>query len=470
VDGKVSHLAYDSKSEKQLFWRQKQFDRMSDIISFFSFQHGNGHLHGSKGIGRELYAMAGVLDRARNEVVDRLQLSGKLVLQCDEKDLKRFRMSVIGNAILIGTGYTVTQAKIDGNVEPFFQLDSFLTNLLDQIAGSTSPKPQEGERVTKAQVELMASREEERRDSLIERFLTQFARMVSTIQRRMCNPEGIEQDALEMRKRLLEIMSEDELQYLANQPAVSTVEDYSDQERQRIVLVAQEAKDNPLYNKLELEKRKLTALVDSDFAKAVLLPQNDPTEEAENKREQMLELNIIQSGGSVPVSPRDNHAVHIDVCRQAVQGLQESAAQDHSVWPVLGGIGDHVAEHIKAAEQMGQGKQVADAKAWLAKLDATLQDLMKHQAEVTQQAMVNGAPAAPAQPGQQGAAPEQVEAANNAKIKESIALNYKDAPPSIKRQIEKAYGFTPAQDGELPEAPRINIDPNPKPTPKLAAK
>ncbi len=460
VDGLVTHVAYDQLSEKCLFWKEKKFSSMSDATSFYSFQHGNGNIHGSKGIGRELYAMAGILDRSRNEVVDRLQLSGKLVIACEEKDIKRFRMSVVGNAILIANGYAVQQQKIDGNVEPFFQLDSFLTNLLDQIAGSTSPKPNEGERVTKAAVEINAAREEERRDALIGRFLKQFARMFSTVQRRMCDANTSENDAKEMQKRLLAVMTREELDYLCNQPAVSTIEDYSDQERQQIVLISQEAKGNPLYNAYGLERRKLTALIDSEFADAVLLPQNDPTEQAENERQQLTELLIIQSGQDCPVSPRDNHAVHLSVCQKAVSKLIPQAAQDPSVWPLMAGIGDHMQPHISAAEQAGQAKEVADFKSFLTQLDASLKQLMAHQQQVVQQHIESQPAQPPAPTGDPAADAAAQQAHKNTQIKESIQLNYKDAPPSIKRQIEQAYGFTPAPDGELPEAPKQNIDPN----------
>lgn len=450
VDGKITHVAYDSLSEKQLFWKEKQFDRMADAVNFFSFQHGNGQLHGSKGLGRDLYAMAGMLDRSRNEVVDRLQLSGKLLLQCDEKDIKRFRMSVIGNTILIAQGFNVLQQKIESNVEAFLELDRFLTDILDQLAGSTSPKPNEGERVTKAAIEIMSAREEERRDAIIERFLTQFARMISTIQRRLCDPKTVDQDAKEMQKRLLAYMTQEELDYIANQPAVSTVEDYSDEERQRIIVIAQEAKGNPLYNALELEKRKLTAVVGSEFAKAVLLPANDPTEQAENIREQQLELIAIQNGQDVPVSPRDNHALHADVCRKAVSGMIQAAQNDPNTWPIMGAIGDHIQQHIQAATNMGQEKSMVEAKQFLAQLDATLKQLMQHQAEVTQQQaqQVAQAPAEPPAPDQAPEVQAQQQQARAANVKESITINFKDLPHSVQAQVEQSLGFTPAPDSE----------------------
>jgi hypothetical protein len=449
VDGRVTHVAFDDHSGKQLYWNAKQFERMSDIAAFFSFQHGNGMLQGSKGIGRELYNMASILDRARNEVVDRLQLSGKLVLQCEEKEIKRFRMSIIGNAILIASGYSVTQAKIDGDVEPFFQLDEFLTKLLDSIAGNTSPKIPEGDRVTADAVNLAAAREEETKDAVISRFLLCFARFMTTIQRRLCDASTVDTQAKEMQARLLKVMSREELDYLSKQPAVATVLDFSDAERQQIALIAQEGRGNPLYNQYELEKQSLTAKIGSDFANSVLLPQNDPTEQAENQRQQQLEILLIQLGQEVPVSPRDNHIVHLDVLHSASDALIAAAQNNPHAWDTLRQIAKHGIAHVNMAEKAGLNEKVAPYRAFLAKLVSTLQKL--HQSP--------GAPGVPVpenpdstapvsaadtgMPGADGMAPAAPQIPFTP-IHEAINIAYKDFPEDVKRQIEQKLGLTPS--------------------------
>src|SRR6266498_614088 len=304
--GKVSHYIFVANYFDEIFAREDQFDNMSDACAFFSFQHGNGNIHGSKGIGREIYSLAAMLDRARNEIVDRLNLSGKLVIQGDEKLLKKFRMSVVGNTILIGKGYEVLERKIDGAVEPFLQLDQFLTGLLDQIAGATTPRVFEGERVTKAQVDFFAQREGESKDNIIGRFLNQFADMMTTIQKRLCDPNTNEKDALDLQRRLLLVMSREELDFISGQRVAETIKDFTDMERQQIVLIAQEARGNPLYNGKEMERRKLVAQIDEEFADAVLLPDNDPTVQAEQSRQQMIELDLLtRHATQIPVSPRD---------------------------------------------------------------------------------------------------------------------------------------------------------------------
>jgi len=379
ITGKISHYVFDSHDFVELFVSHDQYDSMADAVSFFSFQQGNGTMHGSKGIGREIYAMAGILDRARNEVVDRLNLSGKIIIQGDEKQLQRFKMSIVGNAILIGAGFTVVEKKLDAEVKPFLELDAFLTGLLDQMAGATTPKVFEGERVTKAQVDLFAAREEQSRDTIIGRFLNQFADMMTTLQKRLCDPDTSEDDAKEMQKRLLKVMTREELSRLAKKPVAETVKDYTDLERQQIVIAATEAAGNPLYNQKELQMRKVSAQVNEEFAKAVLLPDEDPTVLAEQTRLQQLELLIIAGqGAEVPVSPRDNHIVHLQVLMPSMDGAAQAASTDPHAVDTLAALLKHAEAHLQAAEAAGTPKQpLAPAKEIITKLRGAMAELIQ---------------------------------------------------------------------------------------------
>ena len=69
---------------------------MTNVVSAFTFQHATGSILASKGIGRSLYEIASVVDRSRNEVVDRLQMSGKVLVQGDENALNSLEMQVFG--------------------------------------------------------------------------------------------------------------------------------------------------------------------------------------------------------------------------------------------------------------------------------------------------------------------------------------------------------------------------------------
>jgi len=449
VDGFVTHVAFDDRSGKQLFWANKQFERMDDAAAFFSFQHGNGRIHGSKGIGRELYNIAQVLDRSRNEAVDRLQLSGKMILQCDEKELKRFRMSVFGNAILIGNAFTYKENKLDTNMEAFMELDKFLTNLLNEIGGNTSPNTlPDRERINKEEVNLQAAREQEKQDTVMERFILQFARFMSTIQRRLCDPETVDKDAKELQDRLKKFLSDEEIEYLSKQPAVHTVKDFTDQERQIIAAVAQEGRGNPLYNQLALEKAKLTALLGAEFADQVLLPQNDPTETAENERAQLMENDAMKNGVPIPVSPRDNHLIHLEVVQQAITKLIPMAKGNQAVWQYMEIMAAHGSDHLKAGEAAGMKAQLQPFRIFLTKVASTLFKLHRSAGNQPGAADQGQALGVDQQPEESTPTPEAPLAFTP--VHEAIAISYKDFPEDVKRQVEAKLGLQPST---LPPVP-----------------
>jgi len=381
-NGKVSHWRIDGRTYKPLFRRDDAFDCIRDAVCFFSFQQGNGTLHGSKGIGREVYNMASVLDRSRNEVVDRLHLSGKVIVQGNERDVNRFRMSVLGGVIYIPSGFTIATQRIDGDVEPFIALDQYIQTLMDQIVGNVSPKHLEGDRVTKAQVDLLASREEESRDVVLSRFLVQFSELISQMQKRICNPEVSCKEAKAVQKRLLKIMSREELDTLANTPSADVVRDFTEIERQTVALIATENVGNPLFNQKELQVRKLTAQLNSEFAKAVLLPDNDPTEAVEQVRLQQMEVVLMeQAGWPVEVSPRDNHEIHLTYLREVFEKnfIPALATDPAEVLPVASAVVNHAQKHIQAATQLDKQQNVTGHAAFWKEQQIALKRLQEHE-------------------------------------------------------------------------------------------
>lgn len=351
TSGKVSHYIVNEKMDKQLFGRDDRFETMHDCAAFYSFQLGNGTMHGSKGIGREIYNMAAAVDRLRCEMVDRVSLSGKVLLQGDTKMARRLKMHMIGNTMLVDDAFKVQQSFIDGKVESAFALDGFLADLLDQMTGNASPKVLKGERVTAQAVNLYAEREEENRDAVMGRFLQQFAVMCHTSIKRLCNPKCSEKDAQACYKTLRSQLSEEEIKMLAEEPAIDSIKDYTETERQQIVVASAEAKGNPLYNQHEIERQKLSATIGDDFATQVLLPINDPTEEAEQTRGQQMENVVMSTGVEVPASPRDNHEIHIRVTFSELDKAIESIQTDPTAIEVAKLFIGHAKSHVQQAIQ-----------------------------------------------------------------------------------------------------------------------
>jgi hypothetical protein len=355
IDGKVTHWRVNAVTGKELFYREDKYDRMTDVAHFWSYDRGNGILHGSKGIGREVYAIASTIDRARNDAVDRFFLSGKYIIQGDEKQLRRLKLQIQGNMIQIGSAYTLAKNELQLNAVDYVQLDNFLRGIVDEIVGNVSPRHLQGERVTKAQVDLFAAREEESKDNVIARWMTQAAAFFSAIQRKLCDPDTKDEDAKSMQEGLLKIMTREEINELAKQPAAEVIKDYTTIEQQQIAIVCTEARGNPLYNQRAVEEQKVTALLGEDFVKKVLLPENDPTMQSEQIRQQMVELQLILLTGSpVPVSPRDNHSIHGDYLRtelDTVRGNIKTVGEVNKVRQIVRHGRDHVAAMMQAKDK-----------------------------------------------------------------------------------------------------------------------
>jgi len=394
VEGKVSHYRLAGNDYDLIFEKEDRFDSMEDCVAFFAFQKGNGTLHGSKGVGRDIYEMAGMIDRTRNEIVDRSILSGKTLIQGDIKRIHTFKMSVIGSALIIPQGWNVLEQKFDGNVEAFLKLDAYFSMIVDQLIGSTSPPRIEGEAFrSPAAVNLYAEREEEQRDVRISRFLEQFVNMVSTMQRRLCDSETVEDDAKEMQKELLKHMTREELTELAKQPVAGTINDLTPIQRQMIVALAAEKRGNPLYNQRQLEVEDLNARMNADFSKRVLLPENDPTVQTEQQRLQQMELILLSQGQPVAVSPRDNHMIHLEVLMPIAEQLASAIMQGQAETAQLEPIVAHITEHYNRAVEQGvpkeQLKLIADFVKNAGKTLAQLKQLDEEAASLSQESQAH---------------------------------------------------------------------------------
>lgn len=360
VEGKVSHYKLAGDELEMIFEKDDRFDSPKDCLSFYTYERGNGTIFGSKGIGRAAYELAGMLDRSRNELIDRAIMSGKILVQGDVKRLHTFKMSVIGSTCIIPNGWTVLEQRIDGNPAPFLQLDAYFSGLVDAIIGNVSP-PQlggQGEAFrSSASWQLLATREEEGKDAKISRFMQQFICMIETMQRRICSKDAIDDDAKAAYKKLLEKMTEEEIKELAESPVAGTIVDLTPVERQMVVALAQEKQGNPAFNQRQLQVEDVTARLGTAFAERVILPVEDPTEEAEQTRLQLLEITLLAHGQPVPVSPRDGHEIHLKALLPAAEQLAGQIQQGTSETAGLEAMIAHITEHVNAATAAGVPKE-----------------------------------------------------------------------------------------------------------------
>ncbi len=408
VTGKVSHYQLAGPGMDLIFERDDRFESFEDTTALFTYQKGNGTVHGSKGIGRDLYELAGMIDRTRNEVVDRSILSGKIPIQGDIKRIHTFKMSVVGMTCIFPNGWQILEQRLDGNVDSQLKLDAYFRSIADELIGNVSPPQLQGTGDalrSSAAWNVMTSREEEGKDARINRFLEQFTGLVQLMQRRICSKHTTEEDAKAAQKELLEIMTRPELDELANQPVAGTVRDLTPMERQMIAQFSNEKKGNPLYNQRALEVEDGTARVGADFVNRVLLPDNDPSQEAEQHRLQQFESDLLMKGQAVPVSPRDAHMIHLQTVMPLAEQAGAAMMQGGTDTQTFEAIVAHIAEHFARAQEQGVPKdqlkpiedflkQAGPAIAKLKQIDAAAQQTaaMSQQHDQENQMIAAGQP------------------------------------------------------------------------------
>lgn len=391
LTGAVSHFIVN-RDYKLVFEHLDAYPVMSDVSTFFAFEHGDGTLQGSKGVGRSAYNIAAVQDRSTNDVVDRLHMAGKLFVKAPQAKHRTFNTTMRGGFCLVDPDFEMQPAvKLDAAVEESIALDQFLEAKTDNMVGAVSPRALEGERVTAAAVNLLASRESDRSDDYLGRWLPQVGDLVTGMIRRACtSPLVTDPRALAMRATLKQGgLTDQEIFYLADQPAMTTLAGWTGFDRQNIVVACVEGRGNPVYDQRRLEHAKLSAQVGPGFAETVLAPVNDPTQEAEQVRQQTLENMALVQGFPVPVSLRDAHGVHLGVLMPIVQNAVQEALQNPAAEAVLVGLVAHAKAHVEAADK--GDPQVEEFRPVVQQLEQAVVQLQQQAAQAAQA----GAPGVP---------------------------------------------------------------------------
>lgn len=465
TSGKVTHFIVDRKGKnKVLFQRDDRYDKMTDCLTLFTLQPGNGKFYGSKGLGRILINMHIAIERARNVMFDQLYLAGLLVLQTEEGKAPSAQLKVRHPFVLLASNAKISQEQVVAQVDEYLKLDAKISQLAELAAGAYIPDPisgTTGKETTATEEHIDYERETQQKIAFLSRFWGQFSDLVSCMTRRLCKKGSSDPIAQALYKDLTEgedqiQLSEDEINELANAPAAEVVQDLTQTQNQQVVQVGDRYRGDPDIDQVELKKMEITALSSPQVADRIMLKDAvDQTVEAEAVRQQLMETEAIIAGApGMPVSPRDRHDIHLKVIApdlaKGFMGAQQKP--DPKVLDALNAGLQHAEAHVQMWEQQGAPKEavkpyidaIKKADAMLHEMGNMLQQQQQQppEGQVLQGQPVGGDPNAP--PPEQPAPihPEEH------MLKITSSIDYKTAPWSIRRQIEAAAGFKPATDDE----------------------
>ena len=449
-DGKVSFWILLRDNGKLLRFAEKIYDSFDEVVTLFSFQPGNGHLHSSKGIGRMIIGNVRIAERIRNRMVDNVNMSSLVILKADSANRNKLQPVVHAPFVVIDKSIEVDQQKFSADGEMYAALDQRMVNYMEQAAGAyVSANPNaSGQPVTATEASQDAQRERENSDITEARWRDQFSQLVQTMQKRAFSDDHIKEarelftkiteqfvtqgsDSNEVMKTITDLMdTTDESRLPVRTLVMMFMDGLTESEiricrdaatsgyahtddaivAQGILAVGRMYANNPNVDQVELTKRNVEALAGPDAAKALIIENPDQTIMAEATRMQQQEATTMMTlKMPVPVSPRDNHMAHAQVCMQlliqAGQGISDLTTIDMFAKPTELLL-NHFAEHLANYLAQGNPSQNPQFKE--------MNDFYKKfKSDFAQAVMIAEQQKMSAELVEQGATPEQVAAASN---------------------------------------------------------
>ncbi len=217
----------------------------------------------------------------------------------------------------------------------------------------------------------------------------------------------------------------------------------------KAMALEQQFRGNPYVKQDEITKN----VFEQDDPESVKRFYQIPAEAQQEQAEQQgVETLLMLAGRDAVVQMGDDDKAHVQDLVQTVQakmGAGEPLSPDFLMRAVK-----HVQGH---AQQMAQKKD-KEGLAMIKQLEPMVQQLMQSIQQQPQPLMGGGAPPAPMGGDAAGG-----------QTKESVSINYKDAPFSIQAQMEAQAGFHPAAPEERMAKHAMENPPPPPPAPKAPA-
>lgn len=356
---------------EELFFGDSVADLMEDIITLFTFQHGNDKLFGSKGLGRLLVNIAISIERERNLYFDQQYIAGLLIGTAEEKDIPFLQPKVLSPFLILPKGFELMAQQLQFNPEAFTGLDNKLSGICEVIAGTFIPEQiqsngQSQQTATEATID--ATKEQEIKQGILNRWWSQFTRLISQMQRRIYTPlnikaalayaeardmaaaAGLKLVDEDMMERLLKIdpradesyatapelgradgdavetivalldadLAAEEILFLAYTPASEYNANVGAVEDNRLLQFASVAQGNPYWDQAKLNFESGAAMIGYRRARDLFIGDPALGTNLEQQRQQYSEYTDMLQGQAMPVSDRDDHVQHLTALNQKI--------------------------------------------------------------------------------------------------------------------------------------------------------
>lgn len=330
IDGRATHYLVRKSDGLELFKCEDAYPSMGYCVQFISIEEGNNTLYGARGMGRKLYNISRATEKVRNLFLDCVSMSGYQWFRKDPNEIgnkksQEAQIQVSAPLVLINMKGEPIDRPAGQSTEGFIQANQMLTMLAENVAGTVLPTQQltpAADDKTATQAKIEATREEELKASVLERWVLQISDVVSIMQRRLCDPDTTDEIALRFQKELMEEdgLTQEEVIELAKQPAAQSVYNASQVLRGQLAEIAQKWGSTGAVDMRSLARLDVEAMVDESIAEVILKgPTEDDDVLLEGSRMQMIEFSSMLDGFDVMVSPEDSHEGHLMGAEKLIQ-------------------------------------------------------------------------------------------------------------------------------------------------------
>lgn len=417
-DGRVTHLIVLREDSGQgggngehtpslLYKREYAYQSMKDVCIPLVFDYGDGTIHGAWGAGQILYDMAVQVEKIRNDSIDNLRNQNKAKVQVnDAKDVNQVKLVVNDTMMIVSGGqFSGNVAALPQNIDGYMALDAQMTRLAQEKIGAyVPPIPLSPSDIKAAQVNAAMQKEQEIQQALLDNWLMQVARLISAMTSRLCDPLSPDPVAKKCLERLKQYLTDEEIDMLAKQPALSSITEFTQFAAQQRAMFAASKANNPLYNQRALELVQAEAAGGMHFAEYVLLPEDDQSMVMAAQRQQVLENAAMAQGMPVPVLPQDNDWIHAQTMEQPM--MQVLQAGNFPVARI--GLQHYVAHYTQGvAKKLWPKDQINPTKQKIAQYEkALMEGEQAAQQQQAQEQMAQQAGAGGGMPPQQPQMPQ----------------------------------------------------------------
>lgn len=369
LDGTVTHyivldpgtatLDEDASPDgPELFKKEGRFDSMRDFMVYFDLEPGDGTWHGSKGIGQRSFNTHVAIDKLRCSALDQAFVSGLTLLQPqDQTSQEEFTLTVVGPFAVIPPGININPFVLPAVSATTFQVDSLLSATSEQRVGDIVPSTQSslsGTEKTATESKIIAGRQQLITRGNLKRYVDPVSETTSIIIRRLLKPNSPNAYAKEFQRELKrQGLTDEDLKEIRGARNTGRIEDILGNTSTNTQIIFAEFRGDPDVDQLDLKRRRIASVLDADAADELLINDEDQTRRIESARAQSEELNTIQGGFKVPVSPRDLHEVHLEVILGWLGAKIQEQAQglNPDILPLMKQVIAHGAEHLGFLEK-----------------------------------------------------------------------------------------------------------------------